>query len=159
MYIPEIASSTLSTGAKWMLPLLLRNEKDNNWLGLRGRKNPLATVTPEEESSEKILNKNPSSLSYDNHAALSNNASSDNTSPHLVTPLASSKNRKITVEELKAHNVPGAAWFAIRAKVYDLTAFIGRHPGGRDILHVAAGRDVTQMFEATHGVAQEMVLK
>ena len=65
----------------------------------------------------------------------------------------------IMMDDLKIHNVPEAMWFAIRGKVYDLTNFASQHPGGQAILHVCAGRDITQLFEATHGRAQELILR
>lgn len=67
--------------------------------------------------------------------------------------------RAITMGELKEHNSRSNMWFAIRGNVYDLTDFASRHPGGIDILLICAGRDMTQLFEATHGRAQEIQLK
>ena len=34
--------------------------------------------------------------------------------------------------------------------MYDVTEFRKRHPGGEDVLLVAAGRDATQVFETYH---------
>lgn len=41
---------------------------------------------------------------------------------------------KVTVEDLRNHCTEKSAWIAIRGKVYDVTAFMRRHPGGRDAL-------------------------
>lgn len=35
-------------------------------------------------------------------------------------------------------------------QVYDVSKFLDRHPGGKDILLMAAGRDVTAVFESYH---------
>ena len=35
-------------------------------------------------------------------------------------------------------------------KVYDVSKFLNRHPGGKDMLLMAAGRDVTVVFETYH---------
>ena len=35
-------------------------------------------------------------------------------------------------------------------QVYDVSQFLSRHPGGSDILIMAAGRDVTITFECYH---------
>ena len=35
-------------------------------------------------------------------------------------------------------------------QVYDVSQFLSRHPGGSDILLMAAGRDVTITFECYH---------
>ena len=42
------------------------------------------------------------------------------------------------------------AQLAVRGSVYDLTAFADRHPGGRTMLLLAAGRDATELFESYH---------
>lgn len=34
--------------------------------------------------------------------------------------------------------------------MYDVSKFLDRHPGGRDMLLMAAGRDVTVVFETYH---------
>lgn len=66
---------------------------------------------------------------------------------------------QISMAELRAHNVPESAWFVVRGKVYDLTTFISRHPGGSAILLAGAGRDVTQVFEGTHTSVQRRILE
>ncbi|KAI9023259.1 delta-5 fatty acid desaturase [Hyaloraphidium curvatum] len=58
--------------------------------------------------------------------------------------------RQFTWQELAEHNRPDSLYLAIRGKVYDVTDFISRHPGGRAALLAAAGRDVTESFESYH---------
>ncbi|KXS15116.1 delta-5 fatty acid desaturase [Gonapodya prolifera JEL478] len=71
----------------------------------------------------------------------------------------SKESRKFTWEEVAQHNRPESLWFTVRGKVYDLTNFAKRHPGGQDILRAAAGRDVTQTFEVYHDLAVKDRLK
>jgi len=56
----------------------------------------------------------------------------------------------ITWEELAKHNTPEDLWVAIRGKVYNLTSYQQRHPGGSQFLRLGAGRDVTHLYEAYH---------
>ncbi|KAG5462919.1 MAG: cytochrome b5-like heme/steroid binding domain-containing protein, partial [Olpidium bornovanus] len=51
--------------------------------------------------------------------------------------------RPFTWQELATHNTRQDAYVAVRGKVYDVTEFISRHPGGEDTLLLAAGRDAT----------------
>jgi cytochrome b involved in lipid metabolism len=44
------------------------------------------------------------------------------------------ENVEITVKELRNHCTEKSAWIAIRGKVYDVTDFIRRHPGGREAI-------------------------
>lgn len=55
-----------------------------------------------------------------------------------------------TWDELSTHNSKEDCWVAMDGKVYDVTSWIPKHPGGSDVLVLAAGRDVTNLFESYH---------
>jgi len=69
--------------------------------------------------------------------------------PGLQT-VSSTGRVQVTWEQLAKHNTPEDLWVAIRGKVYDLTTYQNRHPGGFRLLRLGAGRDVTHLFEAYH---------
>jgi cytochrome b involved in lipid metabolism len=63
----------------------------------------------------------------------------------------STATKAITLEEVKKHSTEADCWAAINGKVYDLTAWIDKHPGGdRNILRIC-GMDGTKAFEGKHG--------
>lgn len=49
----------------------------------------------------------------------------------------------------------------IHEKLYDLTEFLGRHPGGQEWLKITKGVDITEQFETHHitSVAEKMLPK
>ncbi len=51
----------------------------------------------------------------------------------------------LTVAEVKKHNTESDCWAIISEKVYDITEYIPRHPGGDEILR-ACGNDATTLF-------------
>lgn len=56
-----------------------------------------------------------------------------------------------TLADVATHNEEASCWTAINGQVYDLTAFIKKHPGGdRNILRIC-GIDGSQAFNAQHG--------
>ena len=57
---------------------------------------------------------------------------------------------KITAQELRKLNTPKKAAIAYRGKVYNVTSFLEKHPGGSEQLLLAAGRDVTYFFDSYH---------
>ncbi|XP_015751649.1 PREDICTED: acyl-lipid (8-3)-desaturase-like [Acropora digitifera] len=61
-----------------------------------------------------------------------------------------SKKTQFTWEELSSLNEEHNAHVAVRGKVYDVSKFLNRHPGGKDMLLMGAGRDVTVVFETYH---------
>eukprot|EP01035_Chromulina_nebulosa_P017165 gene17165-22680_t len=63
--------------------------------------------------------------------------------------------RDITFEEVRAHRTRSSGWIAVHGKVYDITSFIGRHPGGSVIL-TSLGRDATVLFETHHNLVQDI---
>jgi len=52
--------------------------------------------------------------------------------------------------EVKRHNSGDDLWVIISNEVYDLTSWVGKHPGGPKILEVQAGFDVTTPFLVNH---------
>ncbi|MBR9690274.1 cytochrome b5 domain-containing protein [Candidatus Woesearchaeota archaeon] len=52
----------------------------------------------------------------------------------------------ISISELATHNSRDDCWLSIDGHVYDVTAFIGSHPGGEAILQ-GCGTDATTLFE------------
>lgn len=56
----------------------------------------------------------------------------------------------ITERELAQHSTAADCWIAFHGKVYDLTAFLERHPGGSEILLKFAGKDASKVFGGKH---------
>ena len=68
--------------------------------------------------------------------------------------------RKISMEEVALHNTEDDAWMVISGAVYNVTKYIGYHPGGKDQLLRGAGRDATDLFFQVHPwVNIQMMLK
>lgn len=65
------------------------------------------------------------------------------TTPDKATPTPSAKS--FTAAEVAQHSSGTSCWLILSAKVYDVTTFIGKHPGGEAILR-GCGKDATQMF-------------
>ena len=55
------------------------------------------------------------------------------------------KTKQISPEELLIHNNSESAWISFEGKVYDLTEYVNKHPGG-EILLDYAGKDITDDF-------------
>ncbi|XP_014648318.1 PREDICTED: fatty acid desaturase 2-like protein FADS2P1 [Ceratotherium simum simum] len=53
-------------------------------------------------------------------------------------------------QEIQKHNQKADQWLVINRKVYDVTAWANRHPGGRRVLNHCAGEDATDVFRAMH---------
>ncbi|KAK7310706.1 hypothetical protein RJT34_08376 [Clitoria ternatea] len=56
----------------------------------------------------------------------------------------------ITSEELEKHNKPDDMWISIHGKIYDVSQWAHKHPGGQLPLLSLAGQDATDAFLAFH---------
>jgi fatty acid desaturase len=68
---------------------------------------------------------------------------------------ANNKNKELEWfpwEDIITHDSRSDCWVAIHGKVYDLTNFVDRHPGG-DVIYDGAGGDCTPMWESYHPLA------
>ncbi|KAI8960654.1 FMN-dependent dehydrogenase-domain-containing protein [Daldinia sp. FL1419] len=54
--------------------------------------------------------------------------------------------------EVKEHNTQDSCWMVLHGKVYDITSFIPKHPGGRSILLKNAGQDASAAFDSVHPI-------
>ena len=74
----------------------------------------------------------------------------------VVAPPAAEESKpahnRYTLQEVAEHSSPTDCWLIIRRKVYDVSPWVRRHPGG-DLLLVKAGRDCTQLFDSYHPVS------
>lgn len=60
------------------------------------------------------------------------------------------KYRIISREEVLRHNTNEDCWLIIYNKVYNITPFLLKHPGGADLLLSRAGEDATSFFMTKH---------
>jgi cytochrome b involved in lipid metabolism len=55
-------------------------------------------------------------------------------------------NQLLGMKDVQCHNTPEDAWIVIDKQIYDITSFMSRHPGGRDVLLECLGQDATKAF-------------
>ncbi|KAI2616339.1 FMN-dependent dehydrogenase-domain-containing protein [Hypoxylon sp. NC1633] len=56
------------------------------------------------------------------------------------------------LSEVSAHNTQESCWIVLHGKVYDITSFVSKHPGGRSILLQNAGQDASAAFDSVHPI-------
>lgn len=67
------------------------------------------------------------------------------TAPTPNTESASAKTKAFAIQEISLHNKKTDCWTIVNGKVYDITSYVPRHPGGDEILR-ACGADGTTLF-------------
>lgn len=76
-------------------------------------------------------------------SAQSNNTNPTNTSNKDL-------NNNISLIDISSHSNSKSCWMAINGDVYDVTKYIGEHPGGSRIL-MGCGKDATKLFQGAGG--------
>ena len=66
------------------------------------------------------------------------------------TPTASATPAGYTMDQVKANNSATKCWSVIDSKVYDLTTWIGSHPGGAGAITSLCGTDGTSAYINQH---------
>ena len=66
-------------------------------------------------------------------------------SPSTTTP------GTYTMAQVAQHNSGGSCWTAINGNVYDVTSWIGQHPGGSGAILSLCGIDGSAAFNGQHG--------
>jgi cytochrome b involved in lipid metabolism len=64
-------------------------------------------------------------------------------------PLAGSIN--LTATEIKKHTTAKDCWSIVNGKVYNLTSYVQKHPGGASVISNICGKDGTNSFSIEHG--------
>lgn len=59
--------------------------------------------------------------------------------------------KSYTLSEISIHSDKASCWTTIGDKVYDITSYIPRHPGGEKNVLRICGKDGTSLFEGQHG--------
>jgi len=62
-------------------------------------------------------------------------------------------------DEIQRHATAESLWIVIDGDVYDLTAWVASHPGGRDVLLQWGGKDATAAFRGAPHSEQTAILK
>lgn len=57
----------------------------------------------------------------------------------------------ITMAVVAQHNSAQSCYTVVRGSVYDVTAWINKHPGGKDAILSLCGKDGTALFVDQHG--------
>ncbi|MEI6353064.1 MAG: cytochrome b5-like heme/steroid binding domain-containing protein [Candidatus Nomurabacteria bacterium] len=69
-----------------------------------------------------------------------------------VTSSTTNVKKGIVMTDISSHNSQASCWTAISGKVYDVTSFITKHPGGSRAILAICGKDGTGLFDGKHGM-------
>jgi cytochrome b involved in lipid metabolism len=68
-----------------------------------------------------------------------------------VPPVVPPTTPAYTLSQIMEHSTKESCWTVIRGKVYDLTPYVSRHPGGERNILKLCGKEGTELFADQHG--------
>lgn len=71
--------------------------------------------------------------------------------PPPVTSGTGTTVKSYTMTDVKTHNTSASCWTAVNGSVYDVTSWIGQHPGGAGAIKGMCGIDGSAAFNGQHG--------
>lgn len=97
------------------------------------------------------VTKNKDTNNYANNPANNQNTSEEvvATSTEQVTGVDVGE-KSYSLVEVATHNSKESCWAAVNGKVYDLTSWISKHPGGESAILSICGKDGTDKFVGKH---------
>jgi len=77
--------------------------------------------------------------------------STNNTNNSSTSSNTNTNSNPYTVNTVATHNSLSSCWSIVSGKVYNLTSYINKHPGGQEQILAICGKDGTSLFEGQHG--------
>jgi cytochrome b involved in lipid metabolism len=97
-----------------------------------------------------LVTSSPTQTPQENSTATSTQQETATTTGEVpVTPTT------YTLAQVAIHKDATSCWSAVKGSVYDLTSWIGKHPGGDKAILSICGKDGTSAFEKQHGGMQQ----
>jgi cytochrome b involved in lipid metabolism len=105
----------------------------------------LLTACTKPNTSQPALNQQVNS----NEQLINQNTNMTNDQSVNEQVPAEGTNDQYTLAEVAPHNNASDCWLVANNKVYNVTSFITKHPGGDKIL-LGCGKDMTEFFNTKH---------
>ncbi|GAM17872.1 hypothetical protein SAMD00019534_010470, partial [Acytostelium subglobosum LB1] len=111
-------------------------------------------------SSSRLNSSTLLSDSVDSNSESNNSSSNTNRrvkyKPGSIKDTVNQQNY-FSLEEIALHNTVDDLWMIIQNKVYDITKYVGAHPGGKNALIRFAGRDGTENVQFHSGMMLKLL--
>lgn len=105
-----------------------------------------ACTKPNINTNQPVVNDQVNNQELNNNLNTMTNDQNTNSQTNTNEPVAVSK---YSLTQVATHNNASDCWLVANAKVYNVTDFISKHPGGDKILN-GCGKDMTEFFNTKH---------
>lgn len=108
---------------------------------------------PENTTSTPEVVPATTPTSTTNTTSTKSSTTTTTTAPNKPVPTTTPKDtpKTYSMDEVREANTPEKCWTVVRGEIYDLTAWIAKHPGGDKAILQLCGTDGTEKFVNKHG--------
>lgn len=138
--LPWVAAATLALSAVWYF---LQRGRDEQAPLVRGM-GVLAAVAAAASIVVTVL------VGHSGATAVWGGTSNGAAANPIGTASPAASDQSYTLEQVRQHNTRADCWAAIDDGVYNLTDWIGQHPGGAEHIVALCGTDATEAFASQH---------
>jgi cytochrome b involved in lipid metabolism len=110
-----------------------------------------AVVEGDSSETEIVATPHASEFTGDTSIRTESESEQDTSVTNIDAAPTTPKKVGYTLNEVSLHSSASSCWSIIDGNVYDLTSFIGKHPGGERNILKLCGKDGTDMFMGKHG--------
>jgi cytochrome b involved in lipid metabolism len=75
------------------------------------------------------------------------------------TPTPTPTSPSYTTADVAAHSTSNSCWSIVNGKVYNITSYIEKHPGGPEAILKICGKDGTSTLHRQHGTSKDNSLQ
>lgn len=145
-----LATAALAIGTIVLTVLTGHTGAQAVWSGIVTSTTNASQTNAEPTPSPSSTSSTPATTS-----STSNSTTGSTSSPATSAPPATPAG--YTKAAVAQHNSATSCWTIVSGNVYDLTSWIGQHPGGRERILATCGIDATAPFVAQHGTVGRAV--
>lgn len=84
---------------------------------------------------------------YQNKKNTTSSVKTDNLMQTDISKLSSQGVKVLDMIEIAKHNKESDCWMLINGKIYDVTSYFGKHPGGSVAMLATCGKDATDAYK------------
>ena len=110
-------------------------------------------LTYQKDDGENEIEENVETEQVENNE-ITNESAVDTTTTTTTTQTVVETSTSYTLVEVATHNTEANCWTAINGGVYDLGAWVKKHPGGDKAILSLCGIDGSSAFNTKHGGAE-----
>lgn len=156
-WLPRVATATLVVAAVWYFLQRGKAEPDSMTKGvgiltaLLSAASVVLTVMVGHSGATAVWSGTgaaPASTPSASTSASATPSASGSASPS--SSASASTPKTYTLKQVQQHNTASDCWAAVNGGVYDLTSWVGQHPGGSERIVALCGTDASAAFNAQH---------